>query len=77
MCDAVLMAVLFFPAAIPTGGVGVVVGGLIIHFLKIKGRQVALLQLALSVLAIFPLLGILIHCPTFDLAGVTTAYPDG
>ena len=53
------------------------VGGLLIFFLKLKGRRVALLQMAIAVFAVFPLLGLLLHCPTSDIAGITAAYPDG
>ncbi|CAI8032338.1 Solute carrier organic anion transporter family member 4A1 [Geodia barretti] len=63
--------------AIPTGGAGVVVGGLIIYCLKLKGRRVSLLQLVISGVAVLPLLGLLLHCPTSDIAGITTSYPDG
>ena len=63
--------------AIPTGGAGVVLGGLIIFLLKLKGRRVSLLQLVMSAIAVFPLLGLLLHCPTADIAGITAAYPDG
>ena len=52
-------------------------GGLLIFLLKLKGRKVALLQLASSVFAVLPLLGLLIHCSTSDIAGITTSYPDG
>ena len=52
-------------------------GGLIIFFLKLKGRSVTLLQLAIGTIAVFPLLGLLLHCPTADIAGLNAAYPDG
>ena len=54
-----------------------VVGGLIIYCLKLKGRRVGLLQLTVSVIAVLPLLGLLLHCPTSDIAGITADYPDG
>ena len=53
------------------------VGGLIIYFLKLKGKKVSLLQLVISAVAVLPLLGLLLHCPTSDIAGITTSYPDG
>jgi hypothetical protein len=38
---------------------------------------VSLLQLVISGVAVLPLLGLLLHCPTSDIAGITTSYPDG
>lgn len=54
-----------------------VVGGLIIYFLKAKGHQIPLVQLAMGAVAILPLLALLISCPTSQIAGITAAYPDG
>ena len=64
-------------AAIPSGGAGVVVGGLILYSVKVKGRWVPLMCLLISTLTILPLFGLLIHCSNLDLAGVTVPYPDG
>lgn len=66
-----------YSSAIPSGGAGVVAGGLIIYFLKAKGRQVPLIQLTMGAVAILPLLGLLISCPTSQIAGITADYPDG
>jgi hypothetical protein len=63
--------------AIPSGGAGVVVGGLIIFCTKVKGRNVPLVGLLIAIFAALPLSGLLIHCPTLHLAGVTVPYPDG
>lgn len=63
--------------AIPSGGAGVVTGGLIIYFSKAKGRRLPLTQLAISAIAVLPFLGLLITCPTSQIAGITAAYPDG
>jgi hypothetical protein len=55
----------------------VVVGGLIIFCTKVKGRNVPLVGLLIAIFAALPLSGLLIHCPTLHLAGVTVPYPDG
>lgn len=59
------------------GGTGVIVGALIIHFTKSKGRRVSLIHAIISLLLILPMLMFLVHCPTLDLAGVTVEYQDG
>ena len=66
-----------FFTAIPMGGTGVIVGALIIHFTKSKGRRVSLIHAIISLLLILPMLMFLVHCPTLDLAGVTVGYQDG
>lgn len=64
-------------AAIPSGGVGVLIGGLIVFFTKSKGRNVALINWVVTLMALLPTLIFLVHCPTLELVGVTVEYPDG
>ena len=72
MCD-----VLLFPLAIPTGTVGVFVGGLIIYLTKSNGRSVAMINWIVSLIAVPPLLVFLAHCPSVQLAGVNVPFFDG
>lgn len=62
--------------AIPGGGAGVFIGALIIYFTKSKGRNVALINWIVTLIALFPTLIFLVHCPTLELVGVTVEYPD-
>lgn len=62
--------------AIPSGGVGVVIGSLIIYFTKSKGRNVALINWVVTLVALFPVLVFMVHCPSVELVGVTVKYPD-
>ena len=68
---------IFYNAAIPAGGAGVIAGALIIYFTKSKGRQVALINWIVSLLIILPVLVFLVHCPTLNLSGITVPYSDG
>ena len=62
--------------AIPCGGIGVVVGGVIMYFNKSKGHRAALINWLLSVVVIGPMLVFLLYCPTVNLAGVSQHYPN-
>lgn len=62
---------------IPSGGTGVLAGGLIIYFTKAKGRRVPLIKWILTVLTICVIPIFLIHCSTINLVGIKQSYPDG
>ncbi len=66
-----------YSSAIPSGGAGVVIGSLIIYFTKSKGRNVALINWIVTLIALLPTFGFIIHCPTVQLVGVNVNYPDG
>lgn len=72
-----LIAMYIILLAIPSGGAGVFIGGLIIYFTKSKGRSVALINWVVTLLALFPTFVFIVHCPTLELVGVTVEYPDG
>lgn len=63
--------------AIPSGGAGVLIGGLIIFFMKSRGRSVALINWVVTLIALLPTLVFIVYCPTLELVGVTVEYPDG
>lgn len=67
---------LFLFVAIPSGGAGVFIGSLIIYFTKSKGRNVALINWVVTLVALFPTFIFLLSCPTVELVGVTVEYPD-
>lgn len=64
-------------AAIPSGGVGVIIGSLIIYFTKSKGRRAALINWVVTLIALPPIFVFFLNCPTVQLVGVTVEYPDG
>ena len=55
---------------------GVLGGAIIIYIFKFKGAKVALLALAITLCVIPFSFGVLIHCPTIQVAGITTPYPN-
>ena len=66
-----------FFLAIPCGGAGVLVGGVIVFFTKSKGRRAALVNWIVSLVVLGPMLVFLIHCPTVNLAGISQPYSNG
>lgn len=64
-------------AAIPSGGAGVFLGGLIIYFTKSKGRNVALINWIVTLVALVPTFIFIVYCPTLEMVGLTVEYPDG
>ena len=64
-------------AAIPSAVAGVIASTLIIYIFKLKGRQLVLMGLIVSVLASLLAFAFLLYCPTTQLAGVTVPYHDG
>lgn len=62
-------------AAVPSGGVGVLTGALILYCTKSKGRRVAIINWIIALLTILPVLGaFLVSCPNFSIAGINTPY---
>lgn len=55
---------------------GVMGGAIIIYVFKLKGSRVALLGLIISVCVIPFSLGVLIHCPSTQVAGINVPYPN-
>ena len=53
------------------------IGGLIIYFTKSKGRNVALINWIVTLIALAPTFVFIVHCPTLELVGLTEEYPDG
>lgn len=53
------------------------IGGLIIHFTKSKGRNVALINWIVTLIALVPTFVFIVHCPTLEIVGLTVEYPDG
>ena len=63
---------LFCPS-LSSVGVGVILGGAIMHFFKnpqTKAKRMALLLCVVSGLALPFILGYLIHCPSIDVVGI-------
>ena len=57
--------------------VGIILGGLIIFALKIRGKNLPLMVVILQLLAI-PITAIyLLSCPTTQIPGVTVSFTDG
>ena len=46
------------------------------YFTKSKGRNVALINWVVTLVALLPALVFLVKCPTLELVGVTVKYPD-
>ena len=63
--------------AIPSALAGIIASTVIIYIFKLKGRQLVLMGLVVSVLATVIVFSLLLYCPTTQLAGVTVPYPDG
>lgn len=66
-----------FVLGIPSGGIGVLTGALIIYFVKAKGRRIAIINWSITIIAFFAVFSFLITCPTVSLVGVEEPYPDG
>ena len=80
----VLLSIPLFPAsayftcvAVPCGGAGVIVGGLLIFFTKSSGRRAALQNWIVTLIGLGPVFVFLITCPTLKLVGVTEPYFNG
>ena len=58
-------------------GVGVILGGLTIFVLKIRGKRVALMIMILQVIAVPLSLSFLMSCPTPQIPGVNLPFSDG
>ena len=58
-------------------GLGVVLSGLIIFVLKIRGRRVALMMMILQLIAVPLSLSFLLSCPTPQIPGVNLPFSDG
>ena len=52
------------------------IGALIIYFTKSKGRNVALINWVVTLIALVPTFVFILHCPTLELVGVTVDYPN-
>ena len=72
VCDAPVRS-----PAIVGGGSGTFIGALIIYCTKSKGRNVALINWTVTLVALFPIMIFIVHCPTLELVGVKVEYPDG
>ena len=57
--------------------VGIVLGGVIIFVLKIRGKKLPFMMVVIQVLAVPLMFGFFASCPTIDIPGVTTAFADG
>jgi len=63
------------PAAIPSGGAGVIAGALVIYLTKSKGRRVAIINCVVALLVFLPVIGaFLVTCPNPNIAGINTQY---
>ena len=71
------MATSFWYSAIPSAGVGVVTGTIIIYFVKSKGKGSALVHWVAVAIALAPMFAFFGHCPTLPIAGITTEYSSG
>ena len=60
--------------AIPAGGIGTVVGTIISYFLKANPKKVAIVTWVCSILALPPLFGFFVSCPSLDIAGISIPY---
>lgn len=64
-----------YPAAIPSGGAGVMAGALVIYLTKSKGRRVAIINCVIALLVFLPVIGaFLVTCPNPNIAGINTQY---
>ena len=57
------------------GSLGVITGAVIVH--RRKAHTVALIHWILALCTLLPLLGLFIHCPSVNLAGVSVPFADG
>ena len=51
-------------------------GALIVHFVKLKGKGITIFVGITSIIIIPAICGLLLHCPSFKIAGITTTYPN-
>ena len=62
-------------SAIPTAGLGVLAGAVILYFLKSKGRRAAAVNWIALVLCILPAIAAFLpSCPAIPIAGINTPY---
>ncbi len=63
------------PSAIPTGGVGVLIGAVMVYLVKSKPKRVAMINWVVTVIAVFPAVGaFVVSCVNLPIPGIDTPY---
>ncbi len=63
--------------AIPTGGVGVLLGAVLVYLVKSKAKRVAMINWIVTIISVFPAVGaFLVSCSDLPVAGINTPYPN-
>ena len=52
-------------------------GALVVHFAKLRGRKLAAFITIIIMILILATPAFLLHCTTVDVAGITTPYANG
>ena len=62
---------------IVTALVGIIIGGVMIFVLKIRGKKLPFMMVVIQAMAVPLMFGFFASCPVMDIPGVTTTFPDG